>query len=311
MAKILTITLNPAIDITVQLDSLRVGEVNRQQTAQSHAAGKGLNVAQVLKDLGHELIVSGFLGLDNRQVFEQHFQTQQFDNQFVYVAGETRQNIKIAEQSGRMTDINGKGFWVDATAKQQLKNQLTQLLDQVEVIVVAGSLPQGFSAQELQQLIEWLQQQGKKVAVDTSGAALEAAIAANPWLIKPNTDELTETYARAADTVEQQQQLFNDLPNMQIEHIVVSMGEHGVNWLHPQHPLHASAPRVSVQSTVGAGDSLVAGMIHGLVNHASAEETLKTATAIASHAVTQIGFHVPNLDVIDALKQQIVINSLS
>ncbi len=62
MAKILSITLNPAIDLTVQLDQLKVGEVNRQLTAQSHAAGKGLNVAQVLKDLGHELIVSGFWG---------------------------------------------------------------------------------------------------------------------------------------------------------------------------------------------------------------------------------------------------------
>ncbi|WP_343597227.1 1-phosphofructokinase [Acinetobacter sp.] len=311
MAKILTITLNPAIDITLQLDTLRVGEVNRQQAAQSHAAGKGLNVAQVLKDLGHELIVSGFLGEANRQVFEHHFQDQHFDNQFVYVAGETRQNIKIAEQSGRMTDINGKGFWVDAAAKQQLQDKLQSVLGQVDVIVVAGSLPQGFSPDELQQLIEWLQQQGKKVAVDTSGAALHAAISANPWLIKPNTDELAETYQRAAESVEQQQQLFNALPNMKIEHIVVSMGEHGVNWLRPEHPLHASAPRVQVQSTVGAGDSLVAGMIHGLVNQTSAEETLKTATAIASHAVTQIGFHVPNLDVIEDLKQQIVINPLS
>ncbi len=110
MAKILSITLNPAIDLTVQLDQLKVGEVNRQLTAQSHAAGKGLNVAQVLKDLGHELIVSGFLGQDNRQIFDHHIQQEQFDNQFIYVAGETRQNIKVAEASGQMTDINGKGF---------------------------------------------------------------------------------------------------------------------------------------------------------------------------------------------------------
>lgn len=70
---------------------------------------RGLNVAQVLKDLGHELIVSGFLGQENRQIFDHHIQ-EQFDNQFIYVAGQTRQNIKVAEASGQMTDINGKAF---------------------------------------------------------------------------------------------------------------------------------------------------------------------------------------------------------
>lgn len=146
MAKILSITLNPAIDLTVQLDQLKVGEVNRQLTAQSHAAGKGLNVAQVLKDLGHELIVSGFLGQENRQIFDHHIQQEQFDNQFIYVAGQTRQNIKVAEASGQMTDINGKGFFVDTSAKQQLCERLSQLILEVDVIVIAGSLPQGFSA---------------------------------------------------------------------------------------------------------------------------------------------------------------------
>ncbi|MGA4594817.1 hypothetical protein ACK6VF_23475, partial [Enterobacter hormaechei] len=81
-------------------------------------------MAQVLKDLGHELIVSGFLGQENRQIFDHHIQQEQFDNQFIYVAGETRQNIKVAEASGQMTDINGKGFFVDTSAKQQLCERL-------------------------------------------------------------------------------------------------------------------------------------------------------------------------------------------
>ena len=310
MAKILSITLNPAIDLTVQLDQLKVGEVNRQLTAQSHAAGKGLNVAQVLKDLGHELIVSGFLGQENRQIFDHHIQQEQFDNQFIFVAGETRQNIKVAEASGQMTDINGKGFFVDSSAKKQLYERLSQLILEVDVIVIGGSLPQGFSAEELSTLILWLQSAGKKVAVDTSGVALKAAIAAHPWLIKPNTDELTETYHLPAETFAEQQHLFASL-NSQIEHIVVSMGENGVNWLHRTQTLHATAPKVTVQSTVGAGDSLLAGMIHGLLSSTSPEETLKTATAIASNAVTQIGFALPDFAVIEDLKSQISVQSLS
>ena len=113
-----------------------------------------------------------------------------------------------------------------------------------------------------------------------------------------------------AETFAEQQHLFASL-NSQIEHIVVSMGENGVNWLHHTQPLHATAPKVTVQSTVGAGDSLLAGMIHGLLSSTSPEETLKTATAIASNAVTQIGFALPDFAVIEDLKSQISVQSLS
>ncbi|MBF7683435.1 1-phosphofructokinase [Acinetobacter sp. B5B] len=310
MAKVLTVTLNPAIDVTIQIDTLHVGHVNRQQSAQSLAAGKGLNVAQVLKDLGHKAIITGFLGQENRQIFDKHFAHEGFDNHFIYIQGETRQNIKVGEQSGRMTDINGKGFAVTQKDKDALHATIEGLLDPVEIVVVSGSLPQGFTTTELVELIEWLKSKGKKVVVDTSGPALSAAIRANPWLIKPNTDELAEAYNQPAETFAQQKQLIQD-HQVDIENIVISMGEHGVNWVHPVHPLHAKAPRVHVKSTVGAGDSLVAGMIHGFLSQYSPEETLKTATAIGSNAVTQIGFAIEDLSAIDNLKKQITVDSLS
>lgn len=309
MAKVLTITLNPAIDVTIQLNELQVGEVNRQESVEIHAAGKGLNIAQVLKDLGHEVIVSGFLGTTNRQIFDNHFKEAQFQPEFIYIEGETRQNIKIAEHSGRMTDLNGKGFLVSEQDKKNLFQKIEMILPQVEVIAIAGSLPQGFSVDELKQLIKLIQGQGKKVALDTSGKALVTAIECQPWMIKPNTDELVESYQLPAATYAEQKKLFENLA--EIEHVVISMGEDGVNWLHNTHPLHAKAPKVVVKSTVGAGDSLLAGMIHGLMNGFSAEETLKTATAIASHAVTQIGFRIPNAEKLVQLKAQTTINSLS
>lgn len=113
---VLCITLNPAIDMTVSVDGLRVGEVNRALSSQSDAAGKGLNAAQILADLGIDTIASGFLGVDNAAIFEQLFTDRQamqgglVQDGFVRVAGETRTNIKIADNS-TTTDINGKGFW--------------------------------------------------------------------------------------------------------------------------------------------------------------------------------------------------------
>lgn len=310
MAKILTITLNPAIDATIELEQLRIGEVNRQQNIQYHAAGKGLNVAQVLHDLGHELIVSGFLGTKNQTLFKQHFQTMQFDDQFIYIEGETRQNIKIAEQSGRMTDINGQGFQVSTEDKQALFKRIQQCSDSVDYVVIAGSLPLGFGVDDLKQLIQILHLQNKPVAVDTSGKALTAAIAMNPWMIKPNTDELQESFGVLAESLDDQQQLFKSL-NSQIEHIVISMGEHGVHWLHQNKAYAAHPPQVHVKSTVGAGDSLLAGMIHGLACQLPTDDILATATAIASHAVTQVGFRVPTPELLADLKQHTTIKTLS
>src|ERR1700710_937874 len=127
MAKILTLTLNPALDLTVQMGPLQVGQVNRSNAMLSHAAGKGLNVAQVLADLGHEVTVAGFLGIDNQQPFETLFAQRRFVDEFVRVPGETRSNIKLAENSGRITDLNGPGPQVSDEAQLALMTRLEQI----------------------------------------------------------------------------------------------------------------------------------------------------------------------------------------
>ena len=113
MARILTLTLNPALDLTVRLDTLQLGAVNRSLGQVSHAAGKGLNIAQVLADLGHKVTVSGFLGTANPQAFELLFDRRGLVDAFVRVPGETRCNIKLAEQGGRVTDLEGRPIGLD------------------------------------------------------------------------------------------------------------------------------------------------------------------------------------------------------
>ncbi|WKV97206.1 1-phosphofructokinase [Pseudomonas sp. H22_DOA] len=303
MARILTLTLNPALDLTVELSVLTAGQVNRSDEMHTHAAGKGVNVAQVLADLGHQLTVSGFLGEDNLQAFETLFAKRGFVDAFIRVPGETRSNIKIAERDGRITDINGPGPMVDAAAQQALLDRLVQIAPGHDAVVVAGSLPRGVTAQWLRELIERLNQLGLKVALDTSGEALRAALQARPWLIKPNTEELAdalgcEVVSRAAEV-----QAAAQLHAQGIEHVVISHGADGVNWFSVGSALHASPPKVSVASTVGAGDSLLAGMLHGLLSADTPEQTLRTATAIAALAVTQIGFGINDAAQLALLEQ--------
>jgi 1-phosphofructokinase len=292
MAKILTLTMNPALDLTVQLGPLQVGQVNRSDCMLSHAAGKGINVAQVLADLGHELTVAGFLGVDNQLPFESLFAKRGFVDEFVRVPGETRSNIKLAESTGRITDLNGPGPDVSAAAQQALATRIEQIAGDFDAVVVAGSLPRGVDAQWLKTLLLRLNAMGLKVALDTSGEALRAGLEASPWMIKPNTEELADALDAPIISIAAQAEAAAALHQRGIEHVVISQGAEGVHWFSSTVALQALPPKVTVASTVGAGDSLLAGMVHGLLSGHSPEQTLRIATAIAAMAVTQIGFGI-------------------
>ena len=200
MARILTLTLNPALDLTVRLQSLQPGALNRSLGQSSHAAGKGLNVAQVLADLGHKVTVGGFLGAANAGPFEALFARRGFIDAFVRVPGETRSNIKLAEQDGRITDLNGPGPQVEARHQAELLERLEQIAAGHDAVVVAGSLPQGVSPEWFAGLLRRLKALGLPLVLDSSGAALRAGLAVGPWLIKPNAEELAEACELPSET---------------------------------------------------------------------------------------------------------------
>jgi len=311
MARVLTVTLNPALDLTVQLPVLRLGEVNRSDSLQVHAAGKGLNVAQVLADLGHQLTVTGFLGEANPQAFEQLFAARGFADEFVRVPGDTRSNIKLAEAGGQVTDINGPGLMVSEAQRAELLARLKRLVPAHELVVVAGSLPRGIDSPWFVEMLNTLKALGVRVALDTSGAALRDGLATRPWLIKPNEEELAE--ARGIE-LSGSSALAAEAQRLQgegIEHVVVSQGADGVSWFSPGAALHANPPKVRVVSTVGAGDSLLAGMLHGLLEGWPAERTLTHATAIAAQAVGQVGFGITDTDGLAELEAAVRLQSLS
>jgi len=311
MAKILTLTLNPALDLTVRVAHLNPGEVHRSQTLLTHAAGKGVNVAQVLADLGHSLTVSGFLGEDNAQAFDTLFERRGFVDAFIRVPGETRSNIKLAEDNGRVTDLNGPGPVVSEQAQQALLDTLDRIAGQHEAVIVAGSLPQGVSPHWLRALVLRLKALGLKVVLDTSGEALKQGLSAGPWLIKPNTDELREVLGRDVSHPSDQIAAAAQLHAQGVEHVVISQGADGVNWFSGAFALHAQPPKVSVASTVGAGDSLLAGMVHGVLSGHGPEHTLRTATAIAAMAVTQIGFGISDTAHLTTLESGVNVRALT
>ena len=311
MARILTLTLNPALDLTVRLQSLQPGALNRSLGQSSHAAGKGLNVAQVLADLGHKITVGGFLGAANAAPFEALFARRGFIDAFVRVHGETRSNIKLAEQDGRITDLNGPGPQVEARHQAELLENLEQIAVGHDAVVVAGSLPQGVSPEWFAGLLRRLKALGLPLVLDSSGAALRAGLAVGPWLIKPNAEELAEACALPSETGAELHAAALRLRAQGVEHVLLSRGAEGVSWFGPDIALQAQPPRVEVVSTVGAGDSLLAATLHGLLAGWPAERSLRLATAIAAQAVTQIGFGIHDREQLARLEAGVTVAPLN
>ena len=225
MARVLTVTLNPALDLTVQLPALRLGEVNRSDNLQAHAAGKGLNVAQVLADLGHQLTVTGFLGEANAQPFEQLFAARGFADRIRPRGGRDPQQHQAGR--GRWADHRHQWPGLEVGAQRdELLARLERLVPGHELVVVAGSLPRGVEVPWFVELLQRLARLGARVALDTSGAALREGLALSPWLIKPNEEELAQ--ARGLDPANAQA-LADEARrlNARIEHVVMSQGAAG------------------------------------------------------------------------------------
>ncbi|ASG01458.1 1-phosphofructokinase [Vibrio anguillarum] len=309
--KVVTITLNPALDLTGSLDVLNVGSVSLVKQGSLHAAGKGVNVAKVLSDLGAKVTVTGFLGRDNQALFCQLFDQMAAIDEFVRVDGATRINVKLVEQSGEVSDINFPGVEVTPLAIEQFERTLERLAADHDYFVLAGSLPQGISPALCASWIEKLHFMGKKVLFDSSRDALKAGLDAKPWLIKPNDEELSQFVGRELHTPEQCQAAAAQLAEKGIENIVVSMGANGVMWLNQHQWLHAKPPRMQVVSTVGAGDTLVAGLCWGHMQQMEKTELLTFATALSALAVTQVGVGMSNRKQLETLQQQIQLQPVS
>ncbi len=307
--RIATVTLNPAIDQTVRVDGFHTNTVNRGQTMHFDAGGKGVNVASFLADAGHTTAVTGFLGQENAEIFEQLFARKRIDDRFVRLAGRTRIGVKIVDEAKQQTtDINMPGLHPPPEAMKTLLETIEGLAASADWFALSGNLPPGAPATIYATIISQLKRHGKQVVLDTSGEALREGVRAGPTIVKPNVDELHQltgqTLADEAAIEQAARQLLGD-----IRLVVISMGERGALFVDAATTLIATPPRVQVKSTVGAGDAMVAGLIAGQVQGLSLADGARLATAFSLGAITNAGHNLPAPEVLQAYVQQVSITT--
>lgn len=309
--RIATVTLNPAFDLVGRLARIEIGEVNTVETLGLYPAGKGINVAKVLADLGLKLSVTGFLGEENQGDFVQSFAKNGVDDQFYRVAGKTRINVKITETEADVTDLNFLGFEISEEEWEKFTAQTQHWESQFDLVAVCGSLPRGVSPEKFALWLETLHQQGLKVVLDSSNAALTAGLKAHPWLVKPNRRELEVWAGRALNSLEDVIVAAQDLRARGIENVIISMGEKGSVWINNEGVLQAQPPRCeNVVSTVGAGDSMVAGLIYGFSQGWDKAKTLAFASATSALAVSQSNVGVSDKTALEGILAQVKLTEL-
>lgn len=291
---IVTITLNPAIDQTVFLDQLTVGKVNRATRHRRQAGGKGVNVSSMLGGFGLASTATGFLGKDNTRIFTDLFKSKNIRDEFVRIPGETRTGIKIVDEATReTTDVNFPGLVPTLPELQQFEKKLRKLVKPGRWFVVAGSLPVGIGPDFFEEILALLKRGGAKIAADTSGDALKIAIESGADLVKPNEHELAEFLGHDLPDFASRVDAAQRLQREKVPHVILSLGSEGALFISPEKALMASAPPVKVVSTVGAGDSVLAGYLAGLITSRTATDRAKLATVFAWCALEDVRRQLP------------------
>lgn len=293
MKKILTVTLNPAIDYTVDVPNFKIDHVNRASGGRRDPGGKGVNVATAAAKFNVPTSVTGFLGLGNAAIFREHFNSSGINDCFVYTDGNTREGIKITD-SGRQitTDINFPGFRLPQKDIDVFLDKFDFLLHGFDYIIISGSLPEGLASDFYGELVKRVGQNAF-IAVDAAGEPLVRAVdtgAVN--LIKPNIHEIIETFGDGEQNGESPLAAADRLCKRLLEKvgmIALSMGEAGSRLYTREGVFEASAPPITVASTVGAGDSFLGGLIAGLARERPHDEALRLAAATAAAKLTIFG----------------------
>ncbi len=290
MRPVLTVTLNPAFDRTVWLGRLIPGETNRAVASDLRVGGKGINVARAVTRRGLPAIAVGIAGEDQAAPIERALRADGVVARFVRVPGETRTNLKLIERrSGRMTEVNELGPTVDDEAIRAVEREILDAIDRdgAGAVVLAGSLPVGVGSNVY---AEWIRRiagtrTAPAVLVDASDDALAAAVAAGPFLAKPNRAEAETLLGRPIPDCAAALDAALEIARRGPRAVLLSLGAEGAIAAADGHAEHLAPGSVvaadgRLTTTVGAGDAMVARIAAGVVERPAEADALGAAEFI-------------------------------
>ncbi|HET6683511.1 MAG TPA: 1-phosphofructokinase family hexose kinase [Gaiella sp.] len=290
---IITVTLNAALDRSLTVPILQLGQRHRASDVLTLAGGKGINVARALKRLDHPVVATGLAGGRTGTRIIEQLTEESILNDFVRIRQESRTSTLVVDPtSGTQTEINEWGPKVSETELEMLLDKIRYLSRSAEAVVFAGSLPRGVADGFYDEAARELSRRGVRVALDTEGEPLRLGLEAEPWLVSPNQHEAEQLVG---------QELFDDEDFLMALDTIAEMGARNVHITlengcfalvreeRQVRRYRAVTPRLEPVSVVGAGDALLAQWLTSVLDGAPAEEALRLAAAAGAASVLEVG----------------------
>lgn len=288
---ITTVTLNPTLDMTVRVPSLKPGALNLVSEARTDVGGKGINVSLVLRELGLANICTGISFDGNGSQLEEWLEMHGIARRFAVGHGNIRTNIKVFDEEKReMTEINHRGYPVGQAVVDEYYRQLYDCARRSEIVVFSGRVPNGPYEDIYRLSIKHIKKLGCKAVVDAEGVPLKRALMQRPYLIKPNTYELETAFGCK---IRSKQDIIGICREKVVARgvsvVCVSMGGEGAVIVDGESAFYAHPLDIDCKSFTGAGDSMVAGLCKGIKEKSGLDGMLRCGVAAASASILREG----------------------
>ncbi len=286
---ICTLTLNPAIDVHASVGELRIGRENHVRITSRCAGGKGINVSRALCAYGIESRAVCVIGTDGADEFSKLISASGLKPYYLKVGGRIRENLTVRTDSGLETRISQSG----SLSSEGVLDELALAVRDAEYVILAGSLPEDIDKARLKDILKEQRDLGARLVIDSRSIEYSELKELSPWLIKPNLEELSSYFDREISTRDEAISCAESMYALGIENVMVSLGKDGAVLVCKEGIFTECAPNIDVISTIGAGDSAIAGFVTASKLGLTKREALRYAVAFGSAACMEKGTNPP------------------
>lgn len=307
---ITTLTFNPSIDRTYTVSNINIGQVQRVVSVNSTAGGKGLNVTKVCKILGEDPLAMGFIGGFNGEYIKNELEKLSIKSKFTSISQESRNCLNIIDGNLTSTEFLEKGPTLEENDLMRFEKDLDDILNNTKILVASGSYCQNMPVDYYRLIGEKCKKHDIKFILDTSGESLKVALDSNPYLIKPNIDEIKQLLNVQIDSKDELIFAAKTLLNMGAQNVCISLGKDGMIYLNKNELYEVKVPKIEAISAVGSGDSTIAGFSVGILRGYNSIELLKLANACGISNALNVETGFVELDKVREFYEQVIVNKL-
>ncbi len=307
---IVTITLNPAFDIHCFCEEFYPFCENLAKITSTDVGGKGINISRALTANGVENTAVVALGEENADEFRKSLSEYGMKVEEILVKGRIRENITLHTSATPETRISFPGFASDDSLLTRVKNIIWDKLDNNTTVTFTGSIPSGIALEAVKQMLLDIKSRGAKIVIDSKSFTLQDLIDCRPWLIKPNDEEIVEYAGSKIDSLKGAADEAEKIRRLGIENVMITLGSKGAALACEEGSFIADAPSVNAVSTIGAGDSTIAGFLVAIKSALPYSEALKTGVGYGSGACMTEGTAPPTKEDIDALLKKTLVKQI-